>query len=130
MSGKDNITLDPVAMNIVNRIAPGTKFTGTLECEGGVLVQGIFEGTLLVKNGPLVLTVEGVMTGDIECEADAYFLGKINRKDDGELSKVTVGGAAFMGSSLAGSADITAGTVKMYDGAQVENLRTIRKLKP
>ncbi|EKD98716.1 MAG: hypothetical protein ACD_23C00300G0004 [uncultured bacterium] len=128
MKKEETIVIDPVGMNIVNRIAPGTKFMGTLECSGGLLVQGHFEGTLVVTDGPLVLMQEGVIAGDFDCKQDAYLFGTITEKPEGEQSQLTVGGAAFMAETLEAKADITAVVFKTYEGAQVDGrIRTVRK---
>jgi hypothetical protein len=128
MKTEETIIIDPVGMNIVNRIAPGTKFTGVLECSGGLLVQGQFEGTLVVADGPLVLMQEGVMSGDFDCKQDAYLFGTILAKQGGEQSLLTAGGAAFMAETLEAKADITATAFKTYEGAQVDGrIRTVRK---
>ncbi|MFC6281173.1 bactofilin family protein [Polaromonas aquatica] len=128
MKSEETIVIDPVGMNIVNRIAPGTKSTGTLECSGGLLVQGHFEGTLVVSDGPLVLMQGGVISGDFDCKQDAYLFGTIAQKPGGEQSQLTVGGAAFMADTLEAKADITAGVFKTYEGAQVDGrIRTGRK---
>lgn len=128
MKTEETIVIDPVGMNIVNRIAPGTKSSGTLECSGGLLVQGHFQGTLVVVDGPLVLMQGGVISGDFDCKQDAYLFGTIEAKANGEQSQLTVGGAAFMAETLEAKADITAGVFKTYEGAQVDGrIRTVRK---
>lgn len=128
MKTEEIIVIDPVGMNIVNRIAPGTKSMGTLECSGGLLIQGHFEGTIVVTDGPLVLMQGGVIAGDFECKQDAYLFGTIAAKPGGEQSQMTVGGAAFMAETLEAKADFTVGAFKTYEGAQVDGrIRTVRK---
>lgn len=128
MKTEETIVIDPVGMNIVNRIAPGTKSVGSLECSGGLIVQGYFEGTLAVTDGPLVLMQGGVICGDFDCKEDAYLFGTIAAKPSGEQSQLTVGGAAFMADTLDAKADITAAVFKTYEGAQVDGrIRTVRK---
>jgi len=126
MKKEETIVIDPVGMNIVNRIAPGTKSTGTLECSGGLLVQGQFEGKLVIKDGPLVLMQGGVIAGDFDCSQDAYLFGTIGTKPGGEHSQLTVGGTAFMAETLQAKADITTCVFKTYEGAQVDGrIRTV-----
>ena len=43
-SGHDSLVIDPVAMNIVNRVAEGTTLGGELQFKGGVLLQGTGQG--------------------------------------------------------------------------------------
>lgn len=70
-TNNESIVIDPVAMKIVNRIAAGSKCEGSLECEGGVIIEGVFSGTLSVKGGPLVLMPGGVARGMLACDGDA-----------------------------------------------------------
>jgi cytoskeletal protein CcmA (bactofilin family) len=126
---EESIIIDPVGMNIVNRIAAGTKASGTQECAGGMLVQGCFEGTLVVSEGPLVLMQDGVICGDIVCRQDAYLFGTIAAKPDGTQSQLTVSGAVFLAETLNATADITAGVFKTYEGAQIEGrIKTVRRV--
>ena len=130
MKSQDRIVIDPIAMNIVNRIAPGTSSSGVLECSGGILVQGRFEGKLIVKGGPLVLLQEAVVSGEISCENDAYLFGTVTAREDGSLSEINVGGAAFMTETLQANANITTCDLRMYEGAQVEGrIRTVKRAK-
>lgn len=128
MKTEEIIVIDPVNMNIVNRIAPGSKSSGTLECSGGLLIEGRFEGNLVVTDGPLVLMQGGVISGDFDCKQDAYLFGTIEAKSNGDQSQLNVGGAAFMAETLDAKADLTVGVFKIYEGAQVDGrLRTVRK---
>ena len=125
---EESIIIDPVGMNIVNRIAPGTKATGTQACAGGLLVQGSFEGSLVVSEGPLVLMQDGVLCGDIVCHQDAYLFGTIAAKPDGTQSQLTVTGTVFLAETLNAVADITAGVFKTYEGAQIDGrIKTVRR---
>lgn len=124
----ENLILDPVAMNIVNRIAPGTRSAGTLECEGGLVIQGRVEGTLLVRGGPLVLMPEGSICGSVICDQDVYLSGSVESLADGSLSEIEAMGAAFCAETLIAKANITAGAFKTYQGAQVEGvIKTVRR---
>jgi len=120
MSQEETIVIDPVGMNIVNRIAPGTKFTGTIECDGGLLIEGAFHGELSVKGGPIVLMQGAVMSGDIRGAGDAFLFGNIASRSDGELSDLTMGGAVFMTQSVEAKSNVTARAIKLYEGAQVD----------
>jgi len=48
---QDTLTLDPIAMNVVNRVASGSVLSGELTFEGGLLVQGEQVGQLLEDVG-------------------------------------------------------------------------------
>jgi hypothetical protein len=45
---QDNLVIDPLGMNIVNRIAPESSMQGDVTFSGGVLVQGNLAGAGLV----------------------------------------------------------------------------------
>jgi|TARA_B110001454_G_C12428062_1_gene312303 hypothetical protein len=125
---KEEIVIDPVAMKIVNRIAPGSKFSGTLECSGGLFVEGEFSGTAIVTGGPLVLMQTGVMRGSINCDQNAFLFGEIGALENGDLSELECHGAAFMTETLRAKANITAGSFKSYDGFEVEGrIKTIKR---
>lgn len=72
------VKIDPVAMNIVNRIAPGTVSKGDLSFEGGLLLQGHHEGTLRMSGGPLVIE-GGSIDGHGEVHGDAWVFGRVGR---------------------------------------------------
>lgn len=122
------MSIDPVAMNIVNRLAPGTKFSGEFECQGGILVEGSFVGSMVIKGGPLVLMPEGSITGSVTCDGDAFLAGKILAREGGEMSELNILGTALMTESLAAQANIVAGAFKSYEGAQVEGrIKTLNR---
>jgi cytoskeletal protein CcmA (bactofilin family) len=125
--GQQTIVIDPVAMNIVNRIAANSNAIGSLEFSGGVIIEGYFTGTLIVNDGPLVLMQGGIISGDIHCQQDAYLFGAIASKEDGEQSILEAGGVVYMAETLEARADITAAVVKTFEGAQVDGrIRTVR----
>lgn len=128
MSTDQSIDIDPVGMNIVSRIAPGSKFTGNLVCSGGILIQGEIEGDLLVTGGPVVLMQEGRIKGNTDCDQDAYLFGTIEQKVEGHNSEVNVGGAVFLAQTFSGKANITAAAFKTFEGAALDGtIRTINK---
>ncbi len=127
-TNNESIVIDPVAMKIVNRIAPGTKYEGTLECEGGVIVEGIISGTLSVRGGPLVLMPSGVARGMLACDGDAYLFGTIEALPNGEPSELDAFGAVFLTETVNAKANITAGAFKTYEGSQVDGrIKTVKR---
>lgn len=128
MKPEETIALDPVGMNIVNRIAAGTKFTGVIECAGGLLVQGQFDGKATVTGGPLVLMPEGELRGEFTCDQDAYLFGKILAPADAEQSELVAGGAVFLAETLKAKANITSRSIRSFEGADVDGrIRTGKK---
>lgn len=79
------IEIDPVRMNITNRISKGSKAVGPVELNSGFWLGGIFEGDLVVRNGPLVIE-EGarVSSGTILVEGDVYLFGQIGLQEEGD----------------------------------------------
>ncbi len=127
----ESIVIDPVAMNIVNRVAPGCRHSGVFYCEGGLMVEGTIEGDIQVIGGPLVLMPEGVIAGKITGDAEAYLFGTIRARSDTELSELDIGGAVFLTETLRAQANITAGAIKSYEGAQVEGrIKTVKRAAP
>lgn len=69
-----------------NKIAQGTKLTGTIEAKGGFRIDGRIEGSIKTP-GKVVIGKEGSVEGDIECEnADIEGRFKGNLKISGTLS--------------------------------------------
>ena len=127
-TNNESIVIDPVAMKIVNRIAPGSKYEGSLECEGGVIIEGVFSGTLSVKGGPLVLMPGGVACGIFACDSDAYLFGTIEAQASGEPSELDAFGAVFLTETVNAKANITAGAFKTYEGSQVDGrIKTVKR---
>lgn len=118
MSG-ETIVIDPVGMNIVNRVAPGTVLEGNTTWNGGLLVQGTLKGTIKVTGGPLVLMDTGVIAGSILCLGDIFLFGTIEHAADNQMSKVESSGIAFLAETLRAEADISAARLRFFDGAQV-----------
>lgn len=118
MSG-ETIVIDPVGMNIVNRVAPGTVLEGDTTWTGGLLVQGTIKGNIKVTGGPLVLMDTGVIAGSVLCLGDVFLFGSIEQARENQMSKVESSGIAFLAESLKAEADISAARLKFFDGAQV-----------
>lgn len=125
MSG-EIIVIDPVGMNIVNRVAPGTVLEGDSTWIGGLLVQGSIKGNIKISGGPLVLDDGAVIAGKVQCVGDVYLFGKIDQAAAGQFSEVVCTGAAFLAETLVAEADISAAGFKLFNGAQINGrLRTI-----
>lgn len=124
----ESIVIDPVAMNIVNRVAPGTRQAGVLTCTGGLMVEGTIEGEVHVVGGPFVLMPGGVVAGTVTADGEAYLFGTIRARSEAELSEVDVQGAVFLTETLRAHANVTAGSIKSYEGAQVEGrIKTVKR---
>jgi cytoskeletal protein CcmA (bactofilin family) len=99
-----------------------------LHCEGGLMVEGTIEGEVHVSGGPFVLMPDGVLVGTVVGDGEAYLFGTIRERSESELSDLDVAGAVFLTETLRAKANITAGAIKSYEGAQVEGrIKTIRR---
>ena len=116
----ETIVIDPQAMNIVNRVAAGCRQSGVFHCQGGLMVEGQIEGEIEIVGGPLVLMPEGVIGGRISADGEAYLFGTIAPRCANEPSELEVAGQAFLSQSLRAHANIKAGAIRSYLGAQVE----------
>lgn len=124
----ESIVIDPIAMKIFNRVAAGSRQSGVLHCEGGVIVEGTLEGEVHVSGGPFVLMPNGVVAGKVVCDGEAYLFGTVRARSETELSDLDVAGAVFLTETLRAQANITAGAIKSYDGAQVEGrIKTVKR---
>ena len=70
---EDVLHIDPVRMNLVNRIASGSIAQGNLAFAGGLLLQGQWVGNGMVK-GSLVVWHDALLTGHFKIEDDLYCL--------------------------------------------------------
>jgi len=116
----ETIVIDPQAMNIVNRVAPGCRQSGVFHCQGGLMVEGCIEGDIEIVGGPLVLMPGGVIAGRISADGQAYLFGTIRARCANEPSVLEVAGEAFLTQTLRARANITAGSIRSYQGAEVD----------
>ena len=117
MKRNTRIVIDPVKMNIVNRIAHGSAHVGALNCIGGLLLEGSFDGDLTISGGPLVLAEQGSLKGRVVVHSDAYLFGKLGGvKDD---STVTISGQAHFAQTVRSTASVQCKQPVIYEGAQL-----------
>jgi len=121
----ETLTIDPVKEGIVNRIAAGTVHKGDLSCSAGLWVEGTVVGNLEV-DGVLVLSPGSTISGRIVARGPrAVLAGTVLPANDTQLSEIYVTGTAHLASTLDAKANITAGELMFYTGAQIEGrLRT------
>ena len=117
---KDTVIIDPVAMNIINRISAGSTTCGDLEFDGGVLLQGHHVGNLTVKNGPLVIFKGGSISGQTTVEGDAFVFGQVGSPDgDKAASVLTVQGALHLTEESVSYGTLRFVELANYKGAQI-----------
>ncbi|WP_082151367.1 polymer-forming cytoskeletal protein [Caenimonas sp. SL110] len=131
-SSEDVLTIDPVAMNVVNRIACGTNLAGNLLFEGGVLVQGRLGGDVQV-NGRVIVWTGGVIRGKIRVLGDMYVFGQLGElgADPGE-TMVECLGTLYVANTGVTTGILTAHHLMLYEGADLRGpfttLRSERSL--
>lgn len=123
---KSSVVIDPVAMNITNKIAFGTSFNGDLTCKSGVLIEGNFSGNLTIEEGPLVLMDGAHLNGKIDVAGDAYIFGTIGEFSN-DSTQVVVRGELHLTSGCQVFGRIIYSKIAMYEGAQVHG--TVQTLK-
>lgn len=116
-----SVVIDPVAMNIANKIAAGAVASGDYTTGGGILIEGTFSGNLKVTDGPLVLMEGGRLRGCIEVQGDAYIFGVIGAESDDQTT-VTVRGELHLTSKCVVHGQIRFAKLAMYQGAQVHGI--------
>jgi hypothetical protein len=120
MSGiQDTLTIDPVAMNVVNRVAPGCRLSGELVYEGGVLLQGEMSGQIRIK-GPLIVWGGGLIHGRIKVYGDLYLFGQLGLDEGRSLeSQLKCNGTAFVSHSGVTTGTLLARRLQIYEGADL-----------
>lgn len=128
MSPQDVLTIDPVAMNVVNRIAKGSSLDGEYFFEGGLLLQGRLSGRLEIR-GPLIIWTGAVATGRIKIHGDFYLFGQLGASGEPEnASSVECLGTVYIANTGVSSGTLFAHRIRMYDGAQLQG--PFKTLKP
>lgn len=126
----DNLVIDPLSMNIINRIAPESIMRGDVSFSGGVLVQGYLAGSGQVL-GRMVVWHGAQVSGHFRVVGDLYVFGRIGAV--GAEAKSTVIeclGTAYIASSAATTGTITAQRLRLYEGADLQGpFKTIKNIQ-
>jgi len=116
---QDFLTLDPIAMNVVNRVAAGTHLDGQLHFEGGLLVQGELSGQIQV-NGRLIVWTDGEVRGRIRVAGDLYLFGRLGAADADALdTTVECTGMVCVAQTGVSTATLIARRLQLYEGAHM-----------
>jgi len=114
------VTLDPVAMNVVNRVAAGSLLQGKLGFAGGLLVQGEVTGDLRVQ-GPLIIWAGGLVRGRIRVQGDLYLFGQLGDLDaEATDTSVECTGMVCVAQTGLSTATLLARRLQLYEGANVQ----------
>lgn len=124
---QDTLTIDPVAMNIVNRVAAGCDLSGDLNFEGGLIVQGRIEGHIRV-DGRLIIWTGGSVRGRIRVLGDLYLFGHLGSPNGGPNdTSLECEGMVYVSKSGVSTGTLLARRLQMYEGAQLKGpFRTLQ----
>ena len=119
--GEASVVIDPARMNIVNKIAVGSKSAGCIGFAGGLMLQGEHSGELVVRDGPLVLWQGSKLAGHTIVYGDTYVFGTLGDPGD-QMSSITVMGTLFLTASAVVYGKMRYRKLATYDGAQIHGL--------
>jgi cytoskeletal protein CcmA (bactofilin family) len=127
---QDNLVIDPLGMNIVNRIAPESSMRGDVSFSGGVLVQGDLAGAGQVQ-GRMVVWHGAQVTGHFRVLGDLYVFGRIGAVGaNASHTVIECMGTAYIASTAATTGTITAQRLRLYEGADLQGpFRTIKNIQ-
>lgn len=125
---QDTLVIDPVKMNIVNRVAAGTSLKGEFTFKGGLLLQGTLHGSGEIA-GRLVVWQAGHLVGRFRVRGDLYVLGNVGGIADeaDEDTVIECQGTAYVASTGMCTGTLLANSLRMYDGAVMQGpFKTLR----
>ena len=128
-TSQDTLVIDPVALNITNRVASGSSLSGSeLNFKGGLLLQGTLQGSGEIA-GRLVIWQTGQMVGHFRVLGDVYLLGHLGGVIDGldASTSLECQGTVYVASSGVSTGTLIAHRLRMYDGATLQGpFKTLR----
>lgn len=125
---QDTLTIDPIAMNVVNRVAEGSKLSGNLSFEGGLLVQGEIAGNIHV-NGRLIVWAGGIVLGRVRVSGDAFLFGQLGATGGGAHdTSLECQGMAYVSKTGVSTGTLMARRLQLYEGADLQGpFKTLKK---
>ena len=114
------MVIDPVAMNITNKVAADTKSTGRLECRSGMLLEGEHNGDLIV-HGTLVVAQGARLSGTSTVHGDVYVFGSLGEPGAAHCI-LTVHGTLHLTKTSVTYGKMQCLRVATYDGAKVHGV--------
>lgn len=120
-AGSDTLVIDPVKMNILNRVAEGSVLDGLNRFQGGLLLQGSLHGRGEVA-GRLVIWHTGQLRGRFRVLGDLYLLGHLGgvTDDTDPDTVIECQGTAYVASTGVSTGTLLAARLRMYDGAVLQ----------
>lgn len=126
---QDSLVIDPLGMNIVNRIAPESHVRGDVAFQGGLMVQGHLTGSGQVF-GRLIVWHDAQVQGHFRVVGDLYVFGRIGAVGaDATETVIECMGTAYIASTASTTGTITAQRLRLYEGADLKGpFRTIKNM--
>lgn len=129
-SPQDTLVIDPVSMNITNRVAAGCSLLGSeLNFKGGLLLQGCMQGAGEIA-GRLVIWQTGQLVGHFRVMGDVYLLGHLGgvADDVDPTTQLECHGTVFVASTGISTGTLVARKLRMYEGASLQGpFKTLRE---
>lgn len=124
MKRTKRVVIDPARMNIINRLAAGSRSNGPLELNGGLLLQGEHQGSLTVREGPLVIFAgASVANGVVDVDGDVYVFGCIGTANDAAApTLLRCSGMLYLTSKAVAYGTMQCAKAAIYQGAQVRGV--------
>jgi hypothetical protein len=124
---QDTLTIDPVAMNVVNRVAAGSQLIGEQQYDGGLLVQGTLGGVIRV-HGRLIVWAGGLVRGRLVVMGDLYLFGQLGDPAAGaQDTQLECLGTAYVASTASSTGTLIAQRLRLYEGADLQGpFKTLR----
>ncbi|MFC7436256.1 polymer-forming cytoskeletal protein [Hydrogenophaga bisanensis] len=118
----DTLTIDPLLMNIVHRIAANSTIEGKMTFDGGVLIQGHVRGDVHV-DGPLLIWSGATVQGHIKVSGDLYLFGSIGLPDSLPTDTILeCESTAHVASSSIITGTLKARHLNIYQGADLRGV--------
>jgi cytoskeletal protein CcmA (bactofilin family) len=119
-ASEDVLTIDPVAMNVVNRVAESSNLSGDLEFGGGLLVQGRVSGNVRVR-GRVIVWEGATLEGKVRILGDLYLFGQLGASGTlASQTRVECHGTAYIASTGVSTGALHAQKLRLYDGADLQ----------
>jgi len=117
---QDTLTIDPIAMAVINRVAAGSVLSGDLEFEGGLLVQGAITGNIHVR-GRLIIWTGGVVRGRVKVDGDFYLFGQLGASAGSPHdTSLECQGMAYVSKTGVSTGTLLARRLQLYEGASLQ----------
>ena len=129
MPKSDSVVIDPVKMNIINKISAGSTTSGNLSFNGGLLLQGHHVGELTVSGGPLVILEDASVSGKVTVQGDVWVFGRIGSTEpDAVPTHMTVHGVLNLSAKSRASGKLRCEQLAPHLGAIINgDIETLTK---